>query len=489
MLMLNSHIVPPLRTYNRLQATAHVYTCTQRRGTSAVIRALPCAVNTQDASTLLVFPLQTLELTERTAYLCLLELLLMVKARRVECLFSPAVRACDMIHVDSVMTTPEIKLSAGSASCQCPVWVCAGGHKSNQSGCYLCADSVEKVPACCCPSRRRSSLNLLRHFGPDLWHRRLTCDIKKLQLPKYNKTCILRALKCLAPVVLAEERGRAEWPRLLTGSGVTQDQVIWGLQRVQGEGEGGPHHSATPGGSEDRLCDSAVLFSVCFPPGARMACNGCVCFLLDPAAVTVCMLTCGSGPSAAPECNCPENEERLSVPHAPITPLQHSSRAIETQSSSSEELVPSPPSPLPPPRVYKPCFVCQDKSSGYHYGVSACEGCKGFFRRSIQKNMVYTCHRDKNCIINKVTRNRCQYCRLQKCFAVGMSKECECWSRANLLSLVLRSHVCCRQMAPDRKFHCFDLSHDRKFSLRKLQRSIERSGERKVPARVQSCDY
>ncbi|XP_035168929.1 retinoic acid receptor alpha-like, partial [Oxyura jamaicensis] len=97
--------------------------------------------------------------------------------------------------------------------------------------------------------------------------------------------------------------------------------------------------------------------------------------------------------------------------------------AVETQSTSSEEIVPSPPSPPPLPRIYKPCFVCQDKSSGYHYGVSACEGCKGFFRRSIQKNMVYTCHRDKNCIINKVTRNRCQYCRLQKCFEVGMSKE------------------------------------------------------------------
>ncbi|XP_006883413.1 PREDICTED: retinoic acid receptor beta isoform X4 [Elephantulus edwardii] len=37
--------------------------------------------------------------------------------------------------------------------------------------------------------------------------------------------------------------------------------------------------------------------------------------------------------------------------------------------------------------------------------------------------MIYTCHRDKNCVINKVTRNRCQYCRLQKCFEVGMSKE------------------------------------------------------------------
>ncbi|XP_057701858.1 retinoic acid receptor gamma-A-like isoform X2 [Corythoichthys intestinalis] len=98
-------------------------------------------------------------------------------------------------------------------------------------------------------------------------------------------------------------------------------------------------------------------------------------------------------------------------------------QSVETQSTSSEEMVPSSPSPPPPPRIYKPCFVCQDKSSGYHYGVSSCEGCKGFFRRSIQKNMVYTCHRDKNCQINKVTRNRCQYCRLQKCFEVGMSKE------------------------------------------------------------------
>ncbi|XP_063342733.1 retinoic acid receptor beta-like isoform X1 [Pelmatolapia mariae] len=103
------------------------------------------------------------------------------------------------------------------------------------------------------------------------------------------------------------------------------------------------------------------------------------------------------------------------------------SQSVESQSSSSsfssDDLFTRPASPPPPPRTYKPCFVCQDKSSGYHYGVSACEGCKGFFRRSVQKNMVYTCHRDRNCIINKITRNRCQYCRLQRCFAVGMSKE------------------------------------------------------------------
>lgn len=127
-------------------------------------------------------------------------------------------------------------------------------------------------------------------------------------------------------------------------------------------------------------------------------------------------------------CLIPEKGLVPGAPHPYSTSIrnQHwngSNHSIETQSTSSEEIVPSPPSPPPPPRVYKPCFVCQDKSSGYHYGVSSCEGCKGFFRRSIQKNMVYTCHRDKNCQINKVTRNRCQYCRLQKCFEVGMSKE------------------------------------------------------------------
>ncbi|XP_066487682.1 peroxisome proliferator-activated receptor alpha isoform X1 [Tiliqua scincoides] len=66
------------------------------------------------------------------------------------------------------------------------------------------------------------------------------------------------------------------------------------------------------------------------------------------------------------------------------------------------------------------CRICGDKASGYHYGVHACEGCKGFFRRTIRLKLVYDkC--DRNCKIQKKNRNKCQYCRFQKCLFVGMS--------------------------------------------------------------------
>nr|XP_024645622.1 thyroid hormone receptor alpha [Macaca nemestrina] len=71
------------------------------------------------------------------------------------------------------------------------------------------------------------------------------------------------------------------------------------------------------------------------------------------------------------------------------------------------------------------CVVCGDKATGYHYRCITCEGCKGFFRRTIQKNLhpTYSCKYDSCCVIDKITRNQCQLCRFKKCIAVGMAMD------------------------------------------------------------------
>ncbi|XP_051266023.1 estrogen receptor 2a isoform X2 [Dicentrarchus labrax] len=68
------------------------------------------------------------------------------------------------------------------------------------------------------------------------------------------------------------------------------------------------------------------------------------------------------------------------------------------------------------------CAVCHDYASGYHYGVWSCEGCKAFFKRSIQRHNDYICPATNECTIDKNRRKSCQACRLRKCYEVGMTK-------------------------------------------------------------------
>ncbi|KTG41963.1 hypothetical protein cypCar_00003068 [Cyprinus carpio] len=47
------------------------------------------------------------------------------------------------------------------------------------------------------------------------------------------------------------------------------------------------------------------------------------------------------------------------------------------------------------------CSVCGDKASGFHYNVLSCEGCKGFFRRSVIKGAQYTCKNSGRCVLSE----------------------------------------------------------------------------------------
>ncbi|XP_051991595.1 retinoic acid receptor RXR-beta-A isoform X7 [Xyrauchen texanus] len=98
--------------------------------------------------------------------------------------------------------------------------------------------------------------------------------------------------------------------------------------------------------------------------------------------------------------------------------------------SSSDDV--KPPFGLKPLSAHSPgpmvsqkrlCAICGDRSSGKHYGVYSCEGCKGFFKRTVRKDLSYTCRDNKDCLVDKRQRNRCQYCRYQKCLAMGMKRE------------------------------------------------------------------
>nr|CDJ83640.1 Zinc finger domain containing protein [Haemonchus contortus] len=70
------------------------------------------------------------------------------------------------------------------------------------------------------------------------------------------------------------------------------------------------------------------------------------------------------------------------------------------------------------------CAVCGDSPAKVHYGVLACFGCKGFFRRAVKDGRnKYVCRFEKNCEVNKFERNACRYCRFRKCLLVGMNPD------------------------------------------------------------------
>ncbi|MEQ2170718.1 Nuclear receptor subfamily 2 group F member 1-A [Goodea atripinnis] len=124
-----------------------------------------------------------------------------------------------------------------------------------------------------------------------------------------------------------------------------------------------------------------------------------------------------SGPNPAAQPAREQQQAASAAPHTPQTPSQPGppstpGTAGDKGSQNSGQS-----------QQHIECVVCGDKSSGKHYGQFTCEGCKSFFKRSVRRNLTYSCRANRNCPIDQHHRNQCQYCRLKKCLKVGMRRE------------------------------------------------------------------
>ncbi|TNN53175.1 Photoreceptor-specific nuclear receptor [Liparis tanakae] len=110
----------------------------------------------------------------------------------------------------------------------------------------------------------------------------------------------------------------------------------------------------------------------------------------------------------------------LKIPMVPSSSLSESSGSAGMDDSRGAKS-PSPGKALSPALV---CKVCGDTSSGKHYGIYACNGCSGFFKRSVRRRLIYRCQAGTGmCPVDKAHRNQCQACRLKKCLQAGMNKD------------------------------------------------------------------
>ncbi|XP_023148267.2 nuclear receptor subfamily 4 group A member 1 [Amphiprion ocellaris] len=147
----------------------------------------------------------------------------------------------------------------------------------------------------------------------------------------------------------------------------------------------------------------------------------------EEASVTPSFFTFGSG-SLEDMSHLGQSQEQdpFTLAHPHPSALTFPALAMEQQCSldGTDQLDGSLSPKLKSPRGNEGCCaVCGDNASCQHYGVRTCEGCKGFFKRTVQKNSKYVCLANKDCPVDKRRRNRCQFCRFQKCLAAGMVRE------------------------------------------------------------------
>ncbi|KAI2803708.1 Ligand binding domain protein [Blomia tropicalis] len=115
-----------------------------------------------------------------------------------------------------------------------------------------------------------------------------------------------------------------------------------------------------------------------------------------------------------------KKSSRLSSPVASTESLHRTSSISSTAVAQAAAVAAAAAAAVSQDNQQMICMICEDRATGLHYGIITCEGCKGFFKRTVQNKRVYTCVADGQCLITKQQRNRCQYCRFQKCLRQGM---------------------------------------------------------------------
>nr|XP_027200244.1 nuclear hormone receptor HR78-like [Dermatophagoides pteronyssinus] len=128
-------------------------------------------------------------------------------------------------------------------------------------------------------------------------------------------------------------------------------------------------------------------------------------------------LDLGGGRSPSPSSSSHHNNNSINLN---TTTINNNNNNNQNANQSTTTSLSSSSATITDRKSFEFCVVCGDKASGRHYGAISCEGCKGFFKRSVRKQLNYVCRANQECEVTKHHRNRCQYCRLQKCIQMGM---------------------------------------------------------------------
>ena len=115
-----------------------------------------------------------------------------------------------------------------------------------------------------------------------------------------------------------------------------------------------------------------------------------------------------------------------------------SPHSLEINTSSPSLLIKQQLEPKPTIR----CKVCNEVSSGNHFGVQTCEGCRKAFMR-FQNVKLPKCLGDgqKRCVMLPNNRKyNCKRCRFMICISLGMSKEAVQIGRPRKIWIFIKFH-------------------------------------------------